>query len=78
MTGGIYKSVNNLNKYFGLKKENEILLEENNRLKSIVFNSANELQIDTTDVDNYYNLISAQVYKNSYSQSNNYLIINKE
>ena len=80
LTGGIYKSANNIKQYFGLKEENEILLEENNRLKSILFN------IETEDSKPYslnkntshnYKLIAAQVYKNSYSATNNYLTINK-
>ena len=80
LTGGIYKSVNNIKQYFGLKKENEILLEENNRLKSILFNVETEeikqLYSDKNTSDNY-KLISAQVYKNSYSATNNYLTIDK-
>ena len=78
LTGGIYKSVNNINQYFGLKEENEILLAENNRLKSLLFNSTNPIQVDTlSQANGHYNLIPAQVYKNSYSLSNNYLIVNK-
>lgn len=80
LTGGIYQSVNNIKQYFGLKEENDILLEENNRLKSILFNTeTGELKqpylgINTSD---NYKLIPAQVYKNSYSATNNYLTINK-
>ncbi len=80
LTGGIYQSANNIKQYFGLKKENKILLEENNRLKSILFNSdTKELKPFYLDKDtlNNYKLISAQVYKNSYSATNNYLTINK-
>ena len=80
LTGGIYKSVNNIKQYFGLKEENEILLEENNRLKSILFNTENgELKQPFSDKKTSinYKLIAAQVYKNSYSAANNYLTINK-
>ena len=76
LTGGVYESVNNINQYFNLKDENLKLQEENNKLKSLLFNTNNELNIDTTLVKNY-NLIAAQVYKNSYTQTNNYLTINK-
>ena len=80
LTGGIYESVNNIGIYFNLRQENNILLEENNRLKSILFNS--ETHLSTTKdfekrTSNNYKLIPAQVYKNSYSASNNYLTINK-
>ncbi len=80
LTGGIYKSVNNIKQYFGLKEENKILLEENNRLKSILFNTENgELKQPFSDKKTSikYTLIAAQVYKNSYSATNNYLTINK-
>lgn len=79
-TGEIYKSANNIKQYFSLKKENETLLEENKRLKSILFNTnTKELKhsfVDKNKLDNY-TLISAQVYKNSFSLTNNYLTINK-
>jgi len=80
LTGGIYESINSIGQYFNLKEENEKLLEENNRLKSILYNKDNELK-DTFALDstlaNQYKLIAAQVYKNSYSATNNYLTINK-
>lgn len=81
LTGGIYESVNNISGYFKLKTENKILLEENNRLKSILFNAKKEdlkhAYIDTSITNSSYKLTSAQVYKNSYSATNNYLTINK-
>ncbi|WP_412983867.1 rod shape-determining protein MreC [Pontimicrobium sp. IMCC45349] len=76
LTGGVYESVNNINQYFNLKEENLKLQEENNNLKSLLFNSENKIAIDTTLAKNY-RLTPAQVYKNSYSQTNNYLTINK-
>ena len=80
LTGGIYESVNNIGLYFNLRQENNILLEENNRLKSILFNSEtnlSSLKYLEERSSNNYNLIPAQVYKNSYSATNNYLTINK-
>lgn len=81
LTGGIYESVNNISRYFDLKDENEILLEENNRLKSILYNTKNGdntgLIIDSSLISTNYKLTAAQVYKNSYSLTNNYLTINK-
>ncbi|TJY37014.1 rod shape-determining protein MreC [Pontimicrobium aquaticum] len=81
LTGGVYESVNNISGYFGLKKENEILLEENNRLKSILMNTETgtlrESYIDSSSTDRKYKYTPAQVFKNSYSLTNNYLTINK-
>jgi len=76
LTGGVYESVNNIGQYFGLKEENQKLLEENNRLKSALFNSEGQEKIDTS-LSRNYKFIAAQVYKNSYSATNNYLTINK-
>jgi len=80
LTGGVYESVSNISGYFGLKKENQILLEENNRLKSILINAeTGELKdafVDSSFNKNY-RYISAEVNKNSYSLTNNYLNINK-
>lgn len=80
LTGGIYESANNIGQYFDLKEENQKLLEENNRLKSILFNQEEEFtnisNLDTI-LTNNYNFTTAQVTKNSYSATNNYLTINK-
>jgi len=82
LSGGVYESVNNIGSYFDLKKENEILLEENRRLKSILYNSEidsiKENFKDSTLLANAsYKLTAAQVYKNSFSATNNYLTISK-
>ena len=80
LTGGIYKSANNIGVYFDLRQENNILLEENNKLKSILFNTESNASnpIDLNEnISNNYTLIPAQVFKNSYSATNNYLTINK-
>ncbi len=82
LTGGVYESVNNIGGYFGLRKENKILLEENRRLKSILYNtktdSLKEVYNDSTLFYNAnYKLIAAEVYKNSFSATNNYLTVNK-
>lgn len=80
LTGGIYESVNGIGQYFNLTEENQKLLEENNRLKSILFNQEDKT-INISGVDSTfekkYLLTAAQVYKNSYSATNNYLTINK-
>ena len=37
-TGGIYERINNVDEYFGLRKQNEELAQENARLKSLLYN----------------------------------------
>ncbi|TDU42791.1 rod shape-determining protein MreC [Gelidibacter sediminis] len=80
VTGGVYQVANGIGQYFNLADENKALLEENRMLKTIVYN----LDLDTTrlELENFklnpsYKFRTAQVYKNSYSQTTNYLTINK-
>ena len=60
LTGGIYESINSVDEYFNLKKENQKLLQENNRLKSVLFNS----DIDKEQQSLYkFNVVSGKVIK---------------
>lgn len=76
LTGGVYESVNNIEQYFNLKEENEQLLEENNRLKAMLYNNIEPLNIDSMH-QGQYEVFPAKVIKNAYASINNYLIINK-
>ncbi len=81
ITGGVYGITNNISVYIDLKSENEILLEENTRLKSVLYNTNQENLTDlyrhATDANQRYKITPAKVIKNSYSSTNNYLLINK-
>ncbi|WP_299115169.1 rod shape-determining protein MreC [uncultured Winogradskyella sp.] len=80
LTGGVYGTVNSISKYFDLERKNDILLEENKRLRAQLFNSKNKLDssyIDSTFSKGQYKVINAKVYKNSYSLTHNYLTINR-
>ncbi|MBC2844582.1 rod shape-determining protein MreC [Winogradskyella flava] len=80
LTGGVYGLFNSVDDYFDLEKENEILSEENRRLREQLFNlntSSENSFIDSTYTNGKYKVTRAEVYKNSYSLSNNYLTINK-
>ena len=81
-TGGIYKRAHGIGQYFNLKTENEQLLKENVRLKTLLYNSqivdtTQEFQKDTTFFGGVFRFIPAAVYKNSYSATKNYLMLNK-
>ena len=76
ITGSIYGTFNGITQYFNLKKENQILLDENKRLKMTVFNQENAAPVDTL-LEYKYELYSSLVYKNSYALPNNYLTLNK-
>lgn len=79
LTGDLYGTFKSVSQYFDLKYENTILVEENKLLREQLFNSHNTSDhsyIDTTYTIGKYRVISAQVYKNSYALTNNYLTIN--
>jgi rod shape-determining protein MreC len=80
ITGGIYGTFSDIDQYFNLKKQNAILVEENNRLRFLIFNQSNEtdsILIDTSFSEGKFRVISAKIYKNSYSKPKNYLTLNK-
>lgn len=79
LTGGIYNTVSNINDYFDLKAQNEILTEENNRLKSLLFNSSDYISSgsDSLPLNQQYKFTTANILKNSYSSSKNILLLNK-
>lgn len=81
LTGGIYNSVNNVQSFFNLRSQNELLQEENNYLKSVLFNSQNELHNLTDDstmlLSGIYKFTPAKIIKNSYALNNNVLLLDK-
>ena len=80
LTGGVYNSINNLSAYFNLKSQNQLLAEENNYLKSILYNAENSKDsvfIDSVSFGSTYKFTNANVIKNSYSATDNVLLINK-
>ena len=76
ITGSIYGTFHGITQYFNLKKENQILLEENSRLKMTVFEKEDVVPVDTL-LEYKYELQPSLVYKNSYALPNNYLTLNK-
>ncbi|MFH4964453.1 rod shape-determining protein MreC [Gaetbulibacter sp. M235] len=80
LTGGVYNSISNINRYFDLKSQNDILIEENSKLKSILYNTKNKKDssyIDDLSFNHTYKFTTASVLKNSYSSSKNVLLLNK-
>ncbi|MBJ6366557.1 rod shape-determining protein MreC [Snuella sedimenti] len=81
ITGGVYNSVNNITGYFDLKTQNEVLVEENNYLKSLLYNTKQPadgtLFRDSLSFDKQFIFGTAKVIKNSYSSTDNILLIDK-
>lgn len=80
LTGGIYGTINSVDQYFSLKTQNEVLAEENKRLREQLLNTladSSNSSIDSILGDQRYRITTADVYKNSYALTNNYLTLNK-
>ncbi|WP_242082481.1 rod shape-determining protein MreC [Aestuariivivens sediminis] len=80
LTGGIYNSINSISGYFNLKSQNTILVEENNRLKSLLHNSNIKVDssfTDSTTFSSLYRFTPANIIKNSYNLNNNVLLLNR-
>ena len=79
VTGGLYEKINSINEYLSLKEKNEVLAEENTRLKEILFNKKDTV-IDLKKLafkeTLFYTVKKAKVIKNSYNKRENYLTIN--
>lgn len=77
LTGSIYNTSNNVSSYFKLREENNALVEENKRLRLQLYNAT---AADSTVQDSIplpYKIVAARVIKNSYSNPDNYITINK-
>lgn len=79
LTGGIYDATNNIKQYFNLKEQNKVLVEENKQLKSMLYNHMPDGNKDTLDSSFHKNFVfkTATVIKNSYSNTKNYLTLDK-
>jgi len=81
LTGGIYKSANDITQYFNLKHQNDILANENSRLNALIYNTPKDSSsmsiLDSSTFNIPYKFTPAKVIKNSYAASNNILLINK-
>ncbi len=81
ITGGIYNSVNDFTIYFNLKSQNQLLQEENARLKSAAYVVNDTVKTifksDSIFSGVQFKFTPALVIKNSYSSKNNVLLINR-
>ncbi|MRI01764.1 rod shape-determining protein MreC [Kriegella sp. EG-1] len=77
LTGNIYSASNGITSYFELQKENKALVDENKRLRKLIFNIAIEdtLKLDSTQLT--YTITPAKIIKNSYADHRNYITIDK-
>ncbi|MEM9648846.1 MAG: rod shape-determining protein MreC [Bacteroidota bacterium] len=80
VSGNIYGTAANISSYFSLREENQRLVTENEALRRLIFNYGEvklEKQQDSSSLALTYEVISANVIKNSFSSPRNYLTIDK-
>jgi len=78
LSGGVYERINNVSEYLNLKSQNEILAQENAKLKSILFNVKDTTTIPKLDSIKgiHSDIIVSKVIHNSYDSHENYLTLN--
>jgi rod shape-determining protein MreC len=80
LSGSIYNTTQNIKAYFRLRERNKILIDENNQLKSILYNNKTleeSVPLLDSSFKKSYVFNTATVIKNSYSNTKNYLTLNK-
>ncbi|PXY45337.1 rod shape-determining protein MreC [Flavobacterium hydrophilum] len=79
ISGGVYEKINNVNEYLNLRTENDELVLENARLKSLLFNKEDTTKapmIDSIKGVKPADIIVSKVIHNTYSTHENYLTLN--
>ena len=82
-TGGLYNKANSINEFFHLRKDNQLLSEENARLKNLLGKRENTYAIDSftvIDTSQYfqkYDYSVAKIINNNYTKRNNFITLNK-
>ena len=77
ISGNIYQTSFDITSYFDLNKENKNLVEENTRLRQLLFNRKDSTSIVLDSVQMTYTITSGQIIKNSFANPRNYITINK-
>lgn len=77
ISGSIYGAGADISSYFGLREENRRLVQENEQLRKLLFNTTTDSisPLDSTLVN--YEVMNAKLIKNSFASPRNYLTINK-
>ena len=83
ITGGFYNRINSVNAFFHLKKDNQLLSEENARLKNLLEARENKFVLDSftvIDSSQYfqkYDYSVAKIINNNFTKRNNFLTLDK-
>lgn len=77
VAGNIYNTSFGISSYFDLGKENKSLVEENKRLRLLLFNKNEPMVSELDSTQMTYIINSGQIIKNSYADPRNYITINR-
>lgn len=79
LSGGVYSQLNSIDEYFNLRPRNEELAVENARLKMLLFNRKDSVDLDKVDTIpglKRINVLVSKVIHNNYNSPENYLTLN--
>jgi len=79
LSGGVYERINHINEYLNLRTENEELVLENARLKSLLFNKEDTTKLPLADSVKGVkpaDIIVSKVIHNSYNTHENFITLN--
>ncbi|QSW90858.1 MULTISPECIES: rod shape-determining protein MreC [Flavobacterium] len=79
LSGGVYERINRVNEYLNLRAENDELVLENARLKSLLFNKEDTTKAPLPDSIKGVkpaDIIVSKVIHNSYNTHENYITLN--
>jgi len=79
LSGGVYEKINHVNEYLNLRAENDELVLENARLKSLLFNKEDTTKLplpDTIKGVKPADIIVSKVIHNTYSTHENFITLN--
>ena len=82
ITGGVYNMSDGISDYFHLREYNQQLVEENQRLRSLLVNQPENIPPAETlfpedSLFGRYRVYPASIVKNSYAKERNYLLIDR-
>ncbi len=77
VTGSIYGAGSDVSYYFNLQEENKRLVEENQLLRKMLFNSQKDSIAPLDSTLAVYEVLNARLIKNSFTSPRNYVLIDK-
>ncbi len=77
VSGSIYELFSNVDVYFNLRRENTLLVEENARLRSMLYELTDSQTVDSARNMSRDGVIAARVIDNSVRKDDNYMTVDK-